>query len=148
VQQRHDTIAAVNRFKRMAGSNRAVIDRLAIITAELDKLIPPDFLSYFPDRRVRLLPRYLRGLKIRAERAYVYPEKDLAKESQISAHLTELEEVAKRIHVRPTREGLDFIEDVSQMIEEFKISLFAPEIRTLFPVSGKRIENKLRGFPS
>ncbi len=34
------------------------------------------------------------------------------------------------------------------MIEEFKISLFAPEIKTLFPISGKRIEKKLRGFPT
>jgi ATP-dependent helicase HrpA len=131
----------------MAGSNRAVTDRLAAIDAELEKLIPPNFLSCFPDRRVRLLPRYLSGLRIRAERAYVYPEKDQAKESQLSAHLAELEEITKRVRLRSTQEGLDFIENVRQMIEEFKISLFAPEIKTLFPVSAKRIEKKLRGFP-
>jgi hypothetical protein len=33
------------------------------------------------------------------------------------------------------------------MIEEFNISLFAPEIKTLFPISGKRIEKKLHGSP-
>ncbi len=79
VQQRHDTRAVLDRFMRMAGANRAVIDRLAVIAAELEALIPPDFLSCFSDRRVRLLPRYLRALGIRAERAYVSPEKDRPK---------------------------------------------------------------------
>ncbi len=146
VRQRHDTRAVIVRFMRMAGANQAVIDRLDVIAAELETLIPPDFLSCLPDRRVRLLPRYLRGLKIRAERAYVYPEKDQAKEARFVVYRTELEEIAKRVLSRPTREGIDFIEDVAQMIEEFKISLFAPEIKTLFPISGKRIEKKLRGF--
>jgi len=59
----------------------------------------------------------------------------------------QLEEIRQRILSRPTQEGLDFIEDVAQMIEEFKIGLFAPEIKTLFPISGKRIQKKLHGFP-
>jgi len=148
VRQRHDTRAVLDRFMRMAGANRAVIDRLAVIAVELETLIPPDFLSRFSDRRLRLLPRYLRGLGIRAERAYVSPEKDRAKEAQFGVYRAELEEMRKRILSRSTQEGLDFIEDVGQMIEEFKISLFAPEIKTLFPISGKRIEKKLHGFPT
>ena len=47
VRQRHETRAALDRFMRMAGANRAVIDRLAVIAAELETLIPPDFLSCF-----------------------------------------------------------------------------------------------------
>jgi ATP-dependent helicase HrpA len=147
VGQRHDTRALLDRFMRMAGANRAVIDRLAVIAAELETLIPPDFLSRFSDRRVRFLPRCLRGLGIRAERAYVSPEKDRAKEAQLGVYRAEFEEIRKRILSRPTQEGLDFIEDVGQMIEELNISLFAPEIKTLFPISGKRIEKKLHGFP-
>jgi ATP-dependent helicase HrpA len=131
----------------MAGPNRAVTDRLAVIARELDILVPPDFLSCFPDRRVKLLPRYLKGLRIRAERAYVYPEKDQAKESQLNVRLLEFEDVARRVRLRPTQEGLDFLEDVALMIDELRISLFAPEIKTLFPVSDKRIEKKLHGFP-
>jgi ATP-dependent helicase HrpA len=146
VRQRQDTRALLDRFMRMAGENRAVIDRLAVIAAELEILIPSDFLSRFSDRRVRLLPRYLRALGIRAERAYVSPEKDRAKEAQFGVYRTELEEMRKRVLSRSTQEELDFIEDVTQMIEEFKISLFAPEIKTLFPISGKRIEKKLHGF--
>lgn len=146
LEQRHDTIGVIDRFIRMAGANRAVTDRLAAVRKELEATIPPDFLSALPERRVRLLPRYLKGLSIRAERAYVYPEKDLAKEARFQVYVGQLEETRKRVLSRPTPQGIAFVEEVAQMIEEFKISLFAPEIKTLFPVSGKRIETKLRGF--
>ena len=80
----HDTRAAFERFMRMARKNRAVIDRLTVIAAELETLMPPDFLSCLSDQRMRLLPRYLRALGIRAERAYVSPEKDRAKEAGLN----------------------------------------------------------------
>src|SRR5208283_2475802 len=80
VRQRHETRAVLDRFMRMAGRNRAVNDRMAVIAGELEALIPPNFLSCFSDRRMKLLPRYLRALGIRAERAYVSPAKDIAKE--------------------------------------------------------------------
>jgi ATP-dependent helicase HrpA len=97
---------------------------------------------------MRLLPRYLKALKIRAERAYASPEKDRAKEAQIDVYRLHFDEARKRVLSRPTQEGLQFIEDVAQMIEELRISLFAPEIKTLFPISGKRIEKKLQGLPA
>ena len=146
IEQRHDTIEVIDRFKRMAGANRAVTERLSAVRKELETTIPPDFLSVFPERRVKHLPRYLKGLGIRAERAYVYPEKDLAKEGLFRVYEEQLEEIGKRVLSRPTPEGVAFVEEAAQMIEEFKISLFAPEMKTLFPVSGKRIETKLRGF--
>ena len=146
VEQRHDTIGVIDRFMRMAGANRAVTDRLAGVRRELETIIAPDFLSGISEQRVRFLPRYLKALSFRAERAYVYPEKDRAKEAQFLVYANQLEEIAKRVFSRPTPEGLAFVEEAAQMIEEFKISLFAPEMKTLFPVSGKRIEIKLRGF--
>jgi ATP-dependent helicase HrpA len=146
VEQRHDTVGVIDRFIRMAGANRAVTERLGAVRKEVEKIIPPDFLSVFPQRRVRLLVRYLKGLCIRAERAYVYPEKDRAKEAGVLVYVDRLEEIGNRVFSRPTQEGIDFVEDVAQMIEEFKISLFAPEMKTLFPVSDKRLEAKLGGF--
>ncbi len=93
---------------------------------------------------MRLLPRYLKALRIRTERAYVSPEKDQAKEAQVDSYRAQLEIVRKRIFNRPTPEGIDFLEEMDRMIEELKISLFAPEIKTIFPISGKRIEKKLQ----
>ncbi len=146
VEQRHATMGVIERFRRMAAHNRAVSDRLAAVRRELEALIPPDFLNTFSEQRVGGLVRYAKGLAIRAERAYVYPEKDSAKEAQVMVYAGRLEDIGSRLLQRPTPEGLGFLQEASQMIEEFKISLFAPEIKTLFPVSEKRIEKKLSGF--
>ncbi|MDR3566684.1 MAG: ATP-dependent RNA helicase HrpA [Syntrophobacteraceae bacterium] len=146
VEQRQDTVGVIDRFTRMAGANRAVSERLFAVRKEVEATIPPDFLSVFPERHVRLLVRYLKGLSLRAERAYVYPEKDRAKESGVLVYVGRLGEIGNRVLSRPTQEGLDFVEETARMIEEFKISLFAPEMKTLFPISSKRIETKLSGF--
>ena len=41
---------------------------------------------------------------------------------------------------RPSAEKLRFMEEFRAMLEEFKISLFAPEVRTRYRVSGKRLD--------
>jgi ATP-dependent helicase HrpA len=43
-----------------------------------------------------------------------------------------------------SREREEAIETFGWMIEEYKISLFAQELKTLFPVSEKRLEKVLK----
>ena len=43
-----------------------------------------------------------------------------------------------------SREKREALEEFRWMIEEFKVSLFAQELKTLFPVSEKRLEKKLK----
>ncbi len=148
VEKRYDTLGVIEKFTRMAAANRAVTERLAAVRAEVDAVIPPDFLDRFCQERVNLVSRYLAGLSIRAERAYVYPEKDRLKETRVLVYDKRLEEIKKRVLSRPSPEGLTFVEEAAQLIEEFKINLFAPRMKTLFAVSEKRIEKKLDGFVS
>ena len=147
VRERHETRTVLDRFGRMAGGNGAVRERLAVISGEVDSLVPPDFLSRCSGNQMSMIPRYLKALRIRAERAYVAPEKDKAKELQYAPYKAKLAEIEKQIRARPGEHGPAYLNDLAGMIEEFKISLFAPEIRTLFPISSKRIENKLRELP-
>jgi ATP-dependent helicase HrpA len=148
VRERHETRAVLDRFGRMASGNGAVLERLAVISGEVESLVPSDFLSRVSGRRLSLIPRYLKALRIRAERAYVAPEKDKTKELQYAPYKVKLIEIEKRILSRPSGQGLIFLNELAGMIEEFKISLFAPEIKTLFPISAKRIENKLQELPT
>lgn len=148
VRERHETRMVLDRFRGMAGGNGAVLERLAVISSEVDKLVPPDFLSQCSGRRMPLIPRYLKALRIRAERAYVSPEKDKAKELQYVPYKEKLTEIAKLVPAEYGEQGRAFLNELAGMIEEFKISLFAPEIRTLFPISAKRIENKLLELPT
>lgn len=143
VRERHETVSALDRYRRMAGINGAVVERLDKISAELQTLVPPDFLKSRPGRQLAALPRYLRALRIRAERAYSSPEKDRAKEILAEPYVEKLRQVEAEISSHPAAEAFTFLNEFGQMIEEFKISLFAPEIKTLFPISTKRIEKKI-----
>ncbi len=143
VRERHETISTLDRYRRMAGANGAVVERLAKISAEVQSLVPPDFLARRPGRPIDSLPRYLKALRIRAERAYASPEKDRAKEALAAPYAEKFREIEAETSSRSTSEALSFLKEFGQMIEEFKISLFAPEIKTLFPISTKRIEKKI-----
>ncbi|MCE5332981.1 MAG: ATP-dependent RNA helicase HrpA [Desulfobacteraceae bacterium] len=148
VGERHETRSALDRFRKMAGGNGAVIERLSVISSELERLVPPMFLAGRPALELRFMPRILRAFRLRAERAYVSPEKDKTKELQVVPFESKLGKIEKLILAVPTEEGLAYLERLRAMIEEFKISLFAPEIKTLFPISAQRIEKVLRERPT
>lgn len=151
VRERHETRSALDRFSSASrtgpgkgGRDSSAMERLAAISRELESMVPAELLVRSGGRPIRLIPRYLKALRIRAERAYVAPEKDRSKEQQIAPYLMQYREIEKQILTNPTEDGLAFLQELGQMVEEFKISLFAPEIKTLFPISAKRIEKKLQ----
>ena len=82
IKEREETRLVLARFRRMAGNNGAVLERLKLIEADMEALAPGDFLDRSRGERVRQVPRYLKALRIRAERAYAAPEKDKAKAQQ------------------------------------------------------------------
>lgn len=144
VAERHETCSAIERYRRMARGNGAVLERLSRIADEVVSLVPPDFLAHGGGRHFPLLTRYLKALRIRSERAYASPEKDKAKELQIEPIQLLFGEMESSMFPGFGEKADAFQEEVGRMIEEFKISLFAPEIKTLFPISAKRIEKKIQ----
>ncbi len=111
------------------------------LAAELAALVPPRFLERVPFERLPHLPRYLKALLIRAERAALNPAKDLERVRQLAPwldHLRKLEaESAPSVAARPQ------FAELRWMVEEFKVSLFAQELGTAMPVSPKRLEQQL-----
>jgi ATP-dependent helicase HrpA len=94
------------------------------------------------------LPRYLRGLRVRGERVYVAPEKDALKSEQLLPHQERYEEMSRAVLAQPSDECLAIADEYGAMLEELRISLFAPEIRTRFRVSAKRLDDKWREWVS
>jgi ATP-dependent helicase HrpA len=90
------------------------------------------------------LPRLVKALGVRAERARLSAEKDRAKAAQVEPFEAEYARLARLLgrEYSPEKEKLLF--DLRWMIEEFKVSLFAPEIKTAFPVSAKRLAAKIK----
>jgi len=121
---------------------------LGQVAAELDRLVPPDFIRTYPADRIVRLPRQLEAVKFRLARARLDPEKDRAKAAQVEPWEEALarleEEVAESGASAPNEERRRAVEELRRMVEEFKVSLFAPEIRTAFPISAIRLARKVK----
>ena len=73
------------------------------------------------------------------ERAYVSPEKDKIKAAQLAPYADRLKKLDP---IDPSPACLELLQEYRNMLAEYKISLFAQEMRTSFPVSAKRLEKK------
>ncbi len=69
---------------------RVTPEYLDAIAADLDRLVPKDFLAIYDIARLVRIPRYLEGLAVRLERARIAPEKDKAKAAQLEPYAFEL----------------------------------------------------------
>ncbi|MBI5442858.1 MAG: ATP-dependent RNA helicase HrpA [Deltaproteobacteria bacterium] len=114
--------------------------RLPVLRRELDRLVPPDFLRTVSAAGLEDLPRYLKALRVRIERAHLSPAKDLEKEAGILPHEKRLSEALQCTLVTP--EQVAHVAEYRRMLEELRVSLFAQELGTALPVSPKRLEKK------
>ncbi|GAB6093989.1 ATP-dependent RNA helicase HrpA [Desulfatiferula olefinivorans] len=107
---------------------------------ELDRLIPPTFLRLYDRDRLRHLPRFIQGIRIRAGRAFEHPDKDRAKAKGIQPYMDLLTSFVQALSPDTSREKRDSIEDFFWLIEEYKISVFAQELKTPVKISAKRLD--------
>ena len=110
-----------------------------IFRSELAGIIPVDFLKQFNEEQTASAIRYCKALQIRTERAYVSPEKDKIKAKLFAPHAEKLQKIKPK---EPSSVCLELLQEYGSMLEEYKISLFAQEMKTRFPVSPKRLKEK------
>lgn len=121
-------------------SNPAVLALCSQIRKELDALVPKNFPERYPRSALDHLPRYLKALEVRAERGAHHPEKDKAKQNQAMELIEVLHRMEADLGPATSSEKKAAVENFRWMIEEFKVSLFAQELKTRFPVSKKKLE--------
>lgn len=105
---------------------------------EAAELLPPRFLQESDLRELVRIPRYLKAIRIRLERKIQNPAKDAEKAAQLAVHRERLRQLLARDGL--SVEQLQLVRDFALMIAEFKVSLFAQELKTAFPVSAKRLD--------
>jgi ATP-dependent helicase HrpA len=111
------------------------------LAGELEALVPRNFLEAIPFGRLPQLPRYLKALLTRAERAALNPLKDQQRTHQLAPYI----EALRQFQAAPpkSQEARQWLDDLRWMIEEFKVSLFAQELGTAFPISAKRLDQQV-----
>jgi ATP-dependent helicase HrpA len=142
IQERHATASTLKRFQQMSAQNPLALSRLKVLEGELESLVPKELLDTCRRERLATLPHYLRALNLRAERAYHAPDKDRAKAEHLAPHVQRYETLKARLAGHQDPEAERFLDELRWLIEEFKISLFAPEIKTLMRVSAKILDAK------
>ncbi len=109
---------------------------------DIARLLPVDFLRRVPFTRLPHLCRYLKAVRLRAERAALSPAKDRQKADQIQPFQDSLDDLLRK-DLPPNSPLRPQIEDLRWMMEELRVSVFAQELGTAYPVSPKRVNEKL-----
>ncbi|MEO5353927.1 MAG: ATP-dependent RNA helicase HrpA [Magnetococcus sp. XQGC-1] len=105
--------------------------------AHLDGLIYPGFLRQTPSLWLKQFPRYLRGVALRLERRGFAPLKDAQKAAEIAQLWRQYQTVLKK--QEEARLWDPELQRYRWLLEEYRVSLFAQDLRTLVPVSAKRL---------
>ena len=115
--------------------------RPATLAEELAALMPPAFLDGVEFETLRHLPRYLKALTLRAERAANNPVKDAERAKAVAPYQAAL----ARLRATPPAipDAARRVDGFRWLLEEFKVSLFAQELGTAVPVSPKRLDESL-----
>ena len=100
---------------------------------DLAALLPPDFLRTTPYAQLPHFPRYLKGMKLRAERWRQNPAKDAERAGQLASYVV----AAGKLREREGGEAFRWL------VEEFRVSLFAQELGTAEPVSAVKLDRAL-----
>lgn len=105
---------------------------------ELAAILPVDFLFHRNPLDFHQIERLLRGLAIRVERFYVNPHKDAQKETQLQPHLNKLNELEDRSG-NFSDDGLLEYSLYREMVNDYKLALFAPEVKGRRTTSDKKL---------
>ncbi|HGG8296830.1 TPA: DUF3418 domain-containing protein [Neisseria meningitidis] len=104
----------------------------------LQTLLAAGFATRTPWAQWPRLPIYLKAMTLRLEKYSSNPARDAAREADIQ----ELEQMWQEKNDGLVKQGLPVSDDLTAfkwMIEELRVSLFAQELKTPYPVSVKRL---------
>ena len=110
------------------------------VETQLAWLVFPGFLKAVPPERLKHYDRYLRGVRVRIDRARSNPSGDRTKESRVAPYWEQYHEAI--LGTGPKIANRDALAEYRWMVEEFRVSVFAPEVRAAIPVSEKRLDAK------
>ncbi|MBN2539819.1 MAG: DUF3418 domain-containing protein, partial [Deltaproteobacteria bacterium] len=142
VKTRGEVGEVLHRLETSNSTSRAANDFIATLRKDIGRLIPEDFVEIYEEERLSDISRCLGAIMIRAERGMAHLEKDNIKADSLKPFVDKLEEMLKEAP-SSSEEKKRAVEEYAWMVEEYKISVFAPEMKTARPVSPKRLKKEI-----
>jgi ATP-dependent helicase HrpA len=136
VEQILTTVFAIN--KRLKGRvDIALALALSDIKAQISGLVFKGFVTSHGWKRLADVLRYLNGIERRLEKLAMDANKD-------RSHMSRIEHIQQQwqqwlAKLSPQQKQLPEVQEIRWMIEELRISLFAQQLGTAYPISDKRI---------
>ncbi len=135
--------AAAEASGRLELDGRIPADTAADISTQLTWLVCRGFPRYVPLARLRHFARYLKGVSVRMERAKNSPAADRERMERFAPCWQRYVDAATG--KAKGRFDPDRLADYRWLLEEYRVSLFAQELRTAEPVSPKRLDSLWAG---
>ncbi len=111
---------------------------VADLREQIDGLVCRGFLQETPYRHLKDYPRYLRAAELRLDRLQHAPDKDRQRMNEMAPLMRKWKDRVRAAREAGRRDAR--LAEIRWMLEELRVSFFAQQLGTAYPVSVKRIE--------
>lgn len=141
LRKRREVRDLVNKiFSNHAGKNFLPQEKHTLFNHLIDEIVGPGFLFHGDHSSIDKLHRQLQSLSIRLDRFALNPLKDELKNKKLLPHLNNLKSLEETEFL--SDDALKLVDKYRQMIAEYRISVFSPEVKTSLPVSSKKLQKQ------
>jgi len=138
-------MVAKDRFSKMRQGLKIAIssDLLDRLHQKLDAFVADEFLLTCPETRLSQIPRYIKGIVLRAEKGMASSASDAAKTELFARMENRWIKINSDPGNWPSPEKKQKLEDFRWLLEEYALSIYAQEIKRPVKVSDKRLDSLL-----
>ena len=142
-QQVESGLTCANDIKKSIKGNipLTMLEAVGHIKSHLDELVYPHFVSDIGAEKLGDWQRYLQALHKRVEKLKVDPTKDRLHQIQIDKINTHIQKLKNTLQTGTPLPETYF--ELRWMVEELRVSFFAQQLGTKYPISTKRIEQAI-----
>jgi ATP-dependent helicase HrpA len=140
----HEARTVIHNLETAHQGKENILRFLGELRADLADLIPETFVTLYDAPRLAHVPRYIKALAIRAQRGVVDLEKDRQRSRDVDMLHATLGTLIQNLADTASPEKRAAVEDLFWLIQEFKVSVFAQELKTAVPVSLKKLKTKIK----
>ena len=124
--------------KLMRNPSLSQLDTATDIQLQLEHLFPPNFITVIDQQWLQQYPRYLIAIKKRFDKS----KTNVTRDRQLRLEFSRLwqEYIKRQASLEKQHIDSQQLNHYRWMLEEYRVSLFAQELKTKFPVSEKRLK--------
>jgi len=136
-----EILAEFHALSHKLQTSKAWPGAISDMKAQLDHLLGPGFLENTPMTWLRHYPRYLKAMSLRLAKLPNAASRDSQQQAELAPHWRRCLDKMAQLEKKGEAPSPD-LQAYRWMIEELRVSLFAQELKTIQPVSVKRLEKQ------